>query len=183
MLSDSKSPVHNAQTIESVIKLLTMSYALPTTHVQSATAVAATTLVDQIIQDLTTLLVLLLSAISSPSHGRLPPAATASLIQSVTDFAETYQLGDAKGALDSWVLSFSIASGAMALEDGLDDFLGTDMGLDTSAMPQTAAQGSEPLTNDIAVADEDLVAPTVLIRSLVRVAFRPLAPFIPLIRG
>lgn len=169
VLSDSAPPTHNAQTIESVIKLLAISYSLPSTHMPTASAMSSgPSLVEQITQDLTTLLVLLLSAISSPTHGRLPPTATASLISNVTELAETYPLGDAKLALDSWVLSFSLASGAMALEDGIDDFLGTEIGYEPSAAPQSEAPASETLVQDVAVTEEDLVSSTVLIRSLVR---------------
>ncbi|KAG9039058.1 mediator complex subunit [Tulasnella sp. JGI-2019a] len=163
VLYDSKPPAKNAETIESVIKLLQLSYAFPASQ-----AVATASLFEQICQSLTTLLVLLLSAISSPTHARLPPASTASLIQSVTDFAESYPLGDAKLALESWVLSFSLASGAMAYEDNLDEFLGTDIGFGINE-PQLNGTDSAPAANDaidIPVTEEDLVAPATLIQSL-----------------
>ncbi|KAG8883714.1 mediator complex subunit [Tulasnella sp. 331] len=165
VLHDSRPPARNADTIESVIKLLQLSYTFPVNQ-----AVASASLFEQITQSLTTLLVLLLSAISSPSHARLPPTSTASLIQSVTDFAETYPLGDAKLGLESWVLSFSLASGAMAFEDNLDDFLGTDIGFGINE-PQLNVNDDAPAAseaNDIPVAEEDLVAPSSLIQSLVR---------------
>lgn len=162
----SSKPARNAETIETVINWLRLSYAFPAAHAASGSSTGGVSLLENIVQSLTTLLVLLLSAISSPSHGRLPSTASSSLIQSVTEFAETYPSGDAKLALEGWVMSFSLASGTLDMEDGIDDLLGTGTGLSESKLENTVPTNS--VAESATVLEEDLVAPTAIIRSLVR---------------
>ncbi|KIO23920.1 hypothetical protein M407DRAFT_26622 [Tulasnella calospora MUT 4182] len=164
-----KPPARNAEAIENVIKLLRLSYTLqagllnPATGFMQSSQTAIAT--EQITQSLTTLLVLLLSAVSSPGVPRLPATASASLIGSVSDLVEVFPLGDAKDALDGWIMSFTLASGAMDLTGGWDDMLKPEGDVD---MADGAAQGdSKDAAVDFVPPEEDLVATGFLLRNLV----------------
>ncbi|KAG8891642.1 hypothetical protein FRC01_014597, partial [Tulasnella sp. 417] len=163
-----KPPARNAEAIENVIKLLRLSYTLQAGLLNPAsgfmqpsqTAIAS----EQVTQSLTTLLVLLLSAVSSPTVPRLPAAASASLIGSVSDLVEVFPLGDAKHALDGWIMSFTLASGAMDLTGGWDDMLKPE---GDAEMADGAAQGdSKDAAVDFVPPEEDLVSAGFLLRNL-----------------
>lgn len=128
---------------------------------------------EEVAQSVTTLLVLLLGAISLPSHPRLPPVASASLIGSITELVHIYPLGDTKGALENWVMSFSMNASSMELGGGLDDILGPGADLDITLglkdlRVEGEAQGEGASPSENIPIEEDLVAPTAIIRSLVR---------------
>ncbi|KAG8951632.1 mediator complex subunit [Tulasnella sp. 424] len=160
-----KPAARNAELIENVIKLLKLSFTFQALlNPGSSFIQSSQTAIEQVTQNLTTLLLLLLSAVSTPTVPRLPAAASSSLIGSVAELVEFYPSGNAKDALDGWMMSFTLSSGAMDLTGGWDDMLKAEGDVD---MADAAGQGdSKETAIDFVPPEEDLVATGFLLRNL-----------------
>ncbi|KAG8907583.1 mediator complex subunit [Tulasnella sp. 403] len=161
-LLDISTPTRNAESIEQVINLLKFSFAA-SGGIHSPP--------EQVSQQLLGLLALMLPAISSPLHPRLPPMASSSLIAAVTDLVQLYPLGDTRAGLESWIMDFSLACGSLDLGGTLDEILGSDGSFGIGGgfpapNPQESTTEKENNNAEFPQIEEDLVAPTAIIRSL-----------------
>lgn len=165
LLSRDSSP-RNAESVESVILMLKASYGLSPHTAPVYNMVPAPesgTLQESVTRSLIALTIVILSEVSAMAAGGISQSASANLVSSVTDLIQLYPLGDARSTLENWLLSFTVASGAIDAMLRMED----DLGLTVAAPPQqesTDGSKSEPVP-----LEEDIVAPVIAIRILVSV--------------
>ncbi|KAG8936910.1 mediator complex subunit [Tulasnella sp. 418] len=168
-LSPSESPVKNAKTVEAVVRLLRYSATLP----GSIAGIDGTVQNNEqlpIGQTLCTILLLLLSAISSPVYPSIPPEAAASLMTSLADLTQMYPLPpEAQSAIDEWFLRVTISSGSMGVGEGFD-ILGigipdpSTLNINDNQKPANAQTEEEvaPVVSE----EEDITASTTILMNL-----------------
>jgi hypothetical protein len=153
----------NVHSIESICNLLKLSYSMSSIPEPSNTSDVQP---HQIRESITALLILLLSAIST-SPLRLPNGAAPTLIGIITELTQQYPLSpESKQAFDSWIVSFSLSSGAIGLGEGFETVLAPGVGSYLATTVETK-DGETSTGRKLRAEEEDLVASSSVLRSLV----------------